>query len=178
MMRKLTTAAMMMVTLTFAACEGANSYLEMSKPGMPAVPAVSGYADGQKIRFMHTEASDAQVADTLSAMMRSPVLVVPALAQTPQAALAKVYVFTNGVQPAGPRGPFEYQPDVFDCAPPADCYSPLRSVHLVAWRAGAGARVLKSAAEVEQAEQSAQITVEPPGIVVNMPFLEWSGGKR
>jgi hypothetical protein len=34
-------------------------------------------------------------------MMKSPVLVVPELAQVPEAALANVYVFTNGVQPRG-----------------------------------------------------------------------------
>lgn len=144
--------------------------------GGPVIPSVRGYANGEEILFIHTEASDPKVGQLLTDMMRSPVLVVPALAETPESARAAVYVFTNGVQPRGARGPFEYQPDVFDAPPGGPAYSPLRTVNLVAWKDPAQARVLRSAAEVRQAEANGEVTIERPGAVVNMPFLTWPGG--
>ena len=61
----------------------------------PAVPTVKGYAEGREILFQHTEVSDPKVAELLTEMMRSPVLVVPALAQAPEPLLSTVYVFKN-----------------------------------------------------------------------------------
>jgi len=104
--------------------------------------------------------------------------VVPALADVPESALANVYVFTNGVQPNGARGPMGFQPDVFDSAPGDEGYSPLRALNLVTWQAEAAAEVLRSAEEVEAAIDDGRLTVEQPGVVVNMPFLTWPGGER
>ena len=147
--------------------------------GGPVIPSVAGYADGERILFIHTEASDPAVADTLTAMMRSPVLVVPELADVPETALADVYVFANGIQPRGERGPFGYQSDVFDAPPGTPGYSPLRAVNLVRWRDPSRARLLKSAAEVRDGEARGELTIERAGAVVNMPFLTWpAGGER
>lgn len=147
--------------------------------GGPIIPSVKGYAEGEEILFIHTEASDSAVADTLTAMMRSPVLVVPTLAQTPERARAAVYVFTNGIEPRGAQGPFGYQPDVFDAPPATPGYSPLREVHLVTWNDPSSARLLRSAAEVKQAQVQGEVTIDRPGAVVNMPFLTWPGrGER
>ncbi len=145
----------------------------------PTVPPVTGYAEGEEILFLHTEASDPQLAETLTEMMGgSPVLVVPALAEVPDSALADVYVFTNGVMPDGAMGPLGFQPDVFDRPPGTEGYSPLRAVNLVTWDDEQDARVLRSAEEVLAAEEAGEVTIERPGIVVNMPFLTWPGGQR
>jgi hypothetical protein len=80
------------------------------------VPLVKGYAEGREVLFQHTEVSDPKVAERLTDTMKSPVLVVPSLAQAPEALVARVWVFTNGVRG---EGPFNYQPDVFDHLPPA-----------------------------------------------------------
>jgi hypothetical protein len=141
----------------------------------PAVPPVKGYTEGQEIRFLHTEASDPKVAEMLSEMMRSPVLVVTSLAATPPALLANVWVFKNGVRG---EGPFKYQSDVFDHPPGSPGYRPLRDVHLVTWKDPRAARLLKSAAEVRAAEKAGEITIERPGVVVNMPLVTWPGGRR
>lgn len=139
------------------------------------VPAVKGYLDGMEIRFLHTEASDAQVAEMLTKMMGSPVLVVPSLAQVPPSALAKVYVFKNGVKG---EGPFGFQPDVFDAPPSRAGYSPLRAIHLVTWKEGSQPRLLRSADEIAAAESRRELAVERSGSVVNMPLLTWPGGAR
>lgn len=163
------------MVLAFGACDLRERPGGMDAGG-PVVPSVFGYAEGEDILFMHTEASDPGLADTLTAMMRSPVLVVPELAELPEAALAEVYVFTNGIQPRGKRGPLEYQPDVFDAPPGTPGYSPLRAVRLVIWTMPDEARLLKSVAEIEGAEAAGEVTLERPGVVVNMPFLTWPGG--
>jgi hypothetical protein len=144
--------------------------------GGPVIPSVTGYAEGREILFIHTEASDPQVADTLTKMMKSPVLVVPALAQVPEAARANVYVFANGIRPRGAAGPFGYQPDVFDAPPETPGYSPIRTVNLVTWKDASTARLLKSAAELKESESRGELTIQRPGAVVNMPFLTWPGG--
>ncbi|MBI2365999.1 MAG: hypothetical protein HYV01_13485, partial [Deltaproteobacteria bacterium] len=139
------------------------------------VPPVKGYTEGKEIKFIHTEASDPKVAELLTEMMRSPVLVVPSLAQAPREMLADVYVFKNGVKG---DGPFGFQPDVFDNPPGMDGYRPLRSVLIVTWKNENAARELRSAADVKTAEKAGGITIERPGVVVNMPLLTWPGGRR
>jgi len=141
----------------------------------PAVPSITGYLEGQEILFQHTEVSDPQVAELLTEMVSSPVLVVPALAQAPPSLLANVFVFKNGVRGGGP---FKYQPDVFDNPPRSEGYRPLRALALVTWKNGQAARVLKSAREVKAAEQAGEIVIERPGVVVNMPLVTWPGGRR
>ena len=138
-------------------------------------PPITGYLEGQEIRFVHTEASDAKIAAILTEMVDSPVLVVPELARIPETALANVYVFTNGVRG---DGPLDFQSDVFDSPPGTPRYSPLRAVNLVTWADGSAARTLKSAAEVEEAVRKREVTIKKPGVVVNMPLLTWPGGRR
>ena len=141
----------------------------------PGAPPVQGYLDGQQIEFIHTEASDPKVAELLTNMKGKKVVAVPQLAQAPQAALANVYVFTNGSRGGGPLG---FQPDVFDNPPGSSGYSPLRALNLVTWRNEAAARELKTAADVKAAEARAEVSIERPGVVINMPLLSWPGGQR
>jgi hypothetical protein len=108
-------------------------------------------------------------------MMKSPVLYVPSLALVPEEALAKVFVFENGLKGKGPLG---FQPDVFNNPPGTDGYSPLRQIILTQWVEGFKAVELKSEAEINQAEIDGKITTTISGVVVNMPFIVWDGGKR
>jgi hypothetical protein len=139
------------------------------------VPPVDGFTEGQRIRFIHTEASEPQVAELLTKMMGSPVIVVPELAKAPKELLANVYVFKNGVKGSGP---FEFQPDVFDNPPGTQGYTPLRALNLLTWKNEAAARELRSAADVRKAIDAGELAVEQPGVVINMPLLTWPGGNR
>ncbi|MDH3286645.1 MAG: hypothetical protein OEP48_02805 [Betaproteobacteria bacterium] len=134
------------------------------------VPPVDGFMGGQRIRFLHTEVSDPEVAKLLTQMKGSPVLTVPSLAKAPKELLANVYVFTNGV--AG-DGPFKFQPDVFDSPPGQAGYTPLRALVLVSWKKPETARELKSAGEVKQALAKGEIELKQPGVVINMPMITW-----
>jgi len=140
------------------------------------IPYTAGYVDGQRISFIHPEVSDRKVSDLLTEMLRSPVIVVPSLAQATESMVADVYVFTNGVKRG--EGPFKFQADVFDRPPGTEGYTPLRAVNLVKWKSERSTRELKSATEVMAAEAAGEITIERPGVVVNIPFLTWPGGRR
>lgn len=159
---------LLLLAFALAACQARG-------PQTAAMPVGKAYAEGKEIYFMHTEASAPEVAEKLTNMMKSPVLLVPSLADVPDSALANVYVFTNGIQG---KGPFGFQPDVFDNPPDSPGYSPLRRLNVVTWGDSAKARELKVAADVLAAEQAGELTIEQPGVVINMPFVVWDGGKR
>ena len=143
------------------------------------MPPVLGYSKGQEILFIHTETSDPKIAKILTDMMGgSPVLVVPSLAKAPKEMLAPVYVFTNGHKGNGPMGPLGGQPDIFDNAPGDPKYSPLRNIILVTWKEEMTARTLKSVSELKSVIKSGAVSTKEAGVVVNMPFLTWPGGKR
>lgn len=139
------------------------------------VPPVDAYVDGKRMLFIHTEASDPEVAGLLSRMKGSPVIVVPQLAKMPREFTAPVFVFKNGVPG---EGPFKYQPDVFDNPPGAKGYTPLRELHLVTWKNERGARELKRAEDIRLAAERNEIVIERPGVVINMPFITWPDGRR
>lgn len=164
----------LVVTALVALIIGAFVLVAREQSGF-VVPPIDGYMEGQRVRFLHTEASDPKVAELLTAMKGSPVIVVPSLAKAPREALANVYVFTNGVPG---DGPFKFQPDVFDNPPGHAGYTPLRALNLVSWKQPEKARGLKSAAEVIQALARGEITAEQPGVVINMPMITWPGGHR
>jgi hypothetical protein len=145
-----------------------------------AIPPVKGFYAGQEIHFLHTEASDPQVAGMLSDMMGSPVIVVRRLADVAPSALADVFVFTNGVRPDhdDEQGPFGFQADVFDTVPGDPGYSPLRTINLVTWEDESDAPVLRSLAEIQDAQATGDVIVDRPGTVVNMPIVDWPNGER
>ncbi len=156
--------------------DGMGEMSGMAAPeDVPRVPPVGAYYEGEEVFFIHTETSDQEIADLLTGMMDSPVLVVPELAEIPEKALSKVYVFTNGVRGNGPLG---FQPDVFDSAPGDEGYSPLRSLYLVTWEDESQARELKTLREVQEAEEAGEVTIERQDAVINEPFLTWPSGQR
>lgn len=169
-MKKTSMLVLAIVLVVLTSCAS-----QQSAPVTAELPAGKAWAEGKEIYFVHTETSDAGVAEKLTGMMKSPVILVPSLADVPDASLANVYVFTNGVEGSGPFG---FQADVFDNPPGTEGYSPLRRLNVVTWADTATARELKSVAEVFEAEAANEITIEQPGVVINMPFVVWDGGQR
>jgi len=169
-MKKITLLLFAAVLLTLAACAP-----KQSGPAKAELPAGKAWAEGSEIYFVHTEASDPGVAEKLTNMMKSPVVLVPSLANVPDESLANVYVFTNGI--AG-SGPFGFQADVFDNPPGTDGYTPLRRLNVIAWVDESKAREITRASDVLDAEAAGELTIEQPGVVINMPFVVWDGGQR
>lgn len=169
-MKKLTLLSLVALTFVVVACAP-----QQNGPAKAELPAGKAFAEGQEIYFVHTEASDAGVAEMLTDMMKSPVMLVPSLANVPDESLANVYVFTNGVEGSGPFG---FQADVFDNPPGTDGYTPLRRLNVITWADGVTAREITAAADVLAAEAAGELTIEQPGVVINMPFVVWDGGQR
>ena len=169
-MKKLTIIILVALTFIVAACAP-----QQSGPAKAELPAGKAFAEGKEIYFVHTEASDAGVAEKLTNMMKSPVMLVPSLANVPDELLANVYVFTNGVEGSGPFG---FQADVFDNPPGTAGYTPLRRLNVITWADGVTAREITSVADVLAAETAGELTIEQPGVVINMPFVVWDGGQR
>lgn len=155
-----------------------GSQIDGMTADVPRFPPVAAYYDGEQVFFAHTETSDREISDMLTGMMDSPVITVPELARTPDAALGPVYVFTNGVWPDGPRGPLGFQPDVFDTAPGEPAYTPLRRLVQLTWTEDAQQRLLTSSAEIEQAVDAGELSMKRTDVVVNAPLLTWPGGQR
>ena len=169
-MKKLILLVLAVLMLSLAACAP-----QQSGPAKAELPAGKAYAEGKEIYFIHTEASDAGVAEKLTNMMKSPVMYVPSLANVPEEALSNVYVFTNGVEGSGPFG---FQADIFDNPPGTDGYTPLRRLNAVTWTDESKARELTSVTDILAAEAAGELTIEQPGVVINMPFVVWDGGQR
>src|SRR5574338_1568171 len=157
-MKKLTVLFIAALTLLLAACAP-----QQSGTAKAELPAGKAYAEGKEIYFVHTEASDPGVSETLTDMMSSPVIHVPALANVPEEALANVYVFSNGVEGSGPFG---FQADVFDNPPGTAGYTPLRRLNVITWGDGSNARELTSASDVLAAESAGELTIAQPGVVI------------
>jgi hypothetical protein len=149
--------------------------VQKSGPAVAELPVDKGYADGKEIYFTHTETSNTEAAERMTAIMESPVFYVPSLATVPAESLANVFVFTNGVKGSSMAG---FQPSVFDNPPGTEGYSPLRLMHMVTWSDETQARELKSAAEVQTAIKAGELTMKHHGTVINMPIIVWDGGKR
>lgn len=169
-------AAFLLIAPSAASAQGMS--MGMPPADTPAIPPVAGFSEGADVYFLHTEASDRAVATMLSEMMGSPVLYVPSLADIQLDATAPVYVFTNGLAPDGPRGPLGFQPDVLPFPPGDDRYSPLREIIRVTWTDPTAARMIRSEAEIAAAVAIAEVTLEPTGIIVNMPMVTWPNGRR
>lgn len=146
----------------------------LTKTNLPVtLPLTRGFADGNEVFYISTEASDAELADHLSNLTGSRVVFAPSLARSPPASLANIYAFENGIQGSGPLG---FQPNVADSQPGDSEYSPLWRIILVKWGEGVTATELKSEQEILAAQQEGKLTISVSTMVVNCPFVHWQGG--
>jgi len=134
------------------------------------IPLTMGYADGNAVYYISTEASVKDVADHLTDLSGFRVAFTPSLQNTPKESLADIYAFTNGIKGSGAFG---FQPQVADSQPPNPDYSPLWLVHAVTWNDNAIPRELKSEQSIMDAKNNGEITIEDTGVVVNCPFVQW-----
>lgn len=170
-----------------------NDTIQMEKISIDnpqlSMPVINAYYDGKEIWFIHTEVSDADIAQRLSTMVASDnmmgsmemmgsmdTLFVPRLAELPKETTAKLYVFTNGVSQEGAKpwggGPFGFQIDIFDSIPGEKDYTPLRNIYLVTWNEDATSEILMSENEIVEALESGELTVVQSDVIVNAPVIQ------
>ena len=131
-------------------------------------PLVGGYYDGKSVNYLLTDVSQAKDAKGLSKATGFRVNYVPKLNRVPESALAKLYLFTNGVK--GPN-PFGFQANVLDSVPGEPKYSPLWRVYAVTWNAGATPKLVKSEDDVLAAQKAAKLTIKRTPLIKNSPVV-------
>ncbi|MDE1765614.1 MAG: hypothetical protein KGI27_04960 [Thaumarchaeota archaeon] len=163
--------------LSTAAAPPANAapVLTLSNANLPLViPLTKGLYDGKDVFYISTDTSDSDMASTLSKYTNFPVNFASALGKAPDAALANIYVFKNGVKGSGIMG---FQSEVFDAIPTDPAYSPLWKVNYVEWNDPSKATVLGSDDDISSAQTNGLVTITPTNIVVNCPIVQWGGNK-
>ena len=147
---------------------------ELTNTNVPVtIPLTKGYVKGSEVFYISTEASDKDLADSLTKLTGFRVAYTPTLQKTPADALAQIYAFKNGIEGVGPLG---FQPNVADSQPGDANYSPIWAVNIVEWKERVVPRELKSQTEILDAQASNELTVTASGLIVNCPFVQWNGG--
>jgi hypothetical protein len=142
-----------------------NTVLPSSIP----IQLSKGYVNGKIAFFIATDASDNQIALSITNNTGFKVNYAPNLALTPESARQQDFVFINGFKTSD--SPMGFQLGVASALPGENGYSPLNQVNFVKWNANTTPRILKSAAEVMTAEKNGELIVAKTNIVINSPAV-------
>ena len=152
-----------------------GSVLRLSRANVPAtIPMHQGFYNGESVYYIITDSSDPTHADIITQNQGWQVELAPLLANAPDAALSKTYMFTNGVDGDGVHG---FQGEVFTSTPTqADVYSALTSHVHVTWD-DANPIILDSESEIMDAAEQGKVTLTELEVVLNMPQIVWPEGQ-
>lgn len=134
-----------------------------------SIPLSKGYVNGKIAYFIATDASDSQIAASITNTTGFKVNFAPSLASTPESALQPGYVFVNGIKTS--ESPVGFQLGVSTALPGEKGYSPLSQLNYVKWNANATPRILKSAAEILTAQKNGELSIAKTNIVINSPAV-------
>lgn len=150
--------------------------LLLSRTNVPAViPMHKGIYEGNEILYIITDGSDENYAETLTKKQGWKVELAPALANTPEGVLQKLFVFKNGIKGDGIYG---FQNDVFSSTPSQESeYSALNSVIEVTWKMGQKQVIFNSANDIIAAAESGRVEFNETKIVLNTPQIVWPDGQ-
>src|ERR687897_3739107 len=137
------------------------------------IPMMRGFENGSEIFFIATDSSDNETATQITNQTGFKVNFAPILAETPENATGKAYIFENGVEGEGPLG---FQLPVINARPGQEGYSPLLQINHVTWNGGAQPTELTSEQDIVAASDAGQLTIEATDIIVNQPAVQWEGG--
>ena len=151
-----------------------GSLLKLSHANVAVdIPLSKGYVNGNEVFYITTDVSDNRTAADLTNITGFKVNYAPVLSQSPNASIANIYEFKNGINGTGPQG---FQPNVANSQPGNENYSPLWRINLVEWKGGVTPRELKSQSDIISAQKNGELTIMPTNIIVNCPFVQWNGG--
>lgn len=155
--------------------EKKESSFILSKTNIPVqIPMHKGIFNSNSTFYIITDSSDKDLAEKITEKQGWKVELAPPLSNTPETALQKIFVFTNGVAGDGIYG---YQPNVFSSTPSQLEYSPLSSVVEVEWKKGQNKTIFESAEEILKAKEGGRINFKETGIVINTPQIIWPEGQ-
>jgi len=153
-----------------------GSVLRLSRANVPAtIPMHQGFFNGESVYYIITDSSDPTHADIITENQGWRVELAPLLANAPDAALSKTYMFTNGVSGDGVHG---FQGEVFTSTPEqADVYSALASHVHVTWDDASTPFILDSEKTIMDVADQGLITLTELDVVLNMPQIVWPDGQ-
>lgn len=134
-----------------------------------SIPVEKGYVNGNISYFISTDASEETIVSSVTNTTKFNVNYAPTLSDTPEISRQQGYVFINGI--IG-NGTFDHQLPVASASGGELGYSPLFEINYVKWNNDSQPRVLKSAAEILEAESKGELSVEKSNIVINSPAVE------
>ncbi len=148
----------------------------LSKTNVPAtIPMHKGIYAGNQILYIITDGSDEDYVKTLSEKQGWNVELALAIANVPEDALQKLFIFKNGIKGDGIYG---FQDEVFSSTPSQESqYSALSSIIEVTWKIGQKEIMFESAADVIAAEEGGRVEFNETGIVLNTPQIVWPDGQ-
>ena len=148
----------------------------LSRTNVPAtIPMHNGIYEGNQILYIITDGSDKDYAKTISEKQEWNVESAPVLADVPENALQKLFVFKNGIKGDGIYG---FQDEVFSNTPSQESeYSALNSVIEVTWKIGQKEIVFESVSDIIAAEEGGRIEFNETGIILNAPQILWPDGQ-
>ena len=148
----------------------------LSRANVPAtIPMHEGIYGGEKVLYIITDGSDEEYAKELSEKQEWNVELASVLADVPEDALQKIFVFKNGVKGEGLYG---FQNEVFSSTPQQESeYSALSSVIEVTWKTGQKEIIFESASDVIVFEEGGRIEFNETGVVLNTPQIVWPDGQ-
>jgi hypothetical protein len=134
-----------------------------------------GFYNGQSVHYIITDSSDPTHAEIITESQGWQVELAPLLANAPDDALSKTYMFTNGVAGDGVHG---FQGEVFTSTPAQpDIYSALTSHVHVTWNDDASSRILDSDEMIMAAADAGEVILTEVSVVLNMPQIIWPEGQ-
>lgn len=148
----------------------------LSRTNVPAtIPMHKGLYNGQSLFYIITDSSDQEYGEKVSEKQGWKVETASPLKNTPENALQKIFIFTNGVQGNGIYG---YQDELFSSTPSQESqYSALSSVIEVTWKKGQNMILFESADDVIKAHDGGRVEFNESGIVLNTPQIIWPDGQ-
>ncbi|MFL6424764.1 MAG: hypothetical protein ACJ71R_14380 [Nitrososphaeraceae archaeon] len=147
-----------------------NNTAALSSSSSVSIHLSKGYVNGRIAYFIATDASDSQIAASITNNTGFKVNFAPNLALTPESARQQGYDFINGIKTSD-ESPIGFQLGVTSALPGEKGYSPLNQLNFVKWNANATPRILKSVAEITAAEKNGELTIAKTNVVINSPVV-------
>jgi len=148
----------------------------LSRTNVPAtIPMHKGIYEGNQVLYIITDGSDENYTKIISEKQEWNVELASVLADVPENALQKLFIFKNGVKGDGIYG---FQDEVFSSTPSQESqYSALNSIIEVTWKVGQKEIEFKSATDIIAAEEGGRIEFNETGIILNTPQIIWPDGQ-
>jgi hypothetical protein len=134
-----------------------------------SIPVEKGYVNGNLSYFISTDASEEMIVSSVSNTTKFDVNYAPTLSNTTEIARQQGFVFTNGILG---NGTFEHQLPVASATSGDEGYSPLFEINYVKWNNESQARILKSAADIMDAQSNGELSIEKSNVIINSPAVK------